>query len=101
MMSVAIGFVSGGLLLLTLGLFIKKGMTFLIAGYDANLVADEKGLANWVGACFLVMGSIGILAGSLVYVLPEEYVFAPVIAFSIAIPTCAITTVVGLQRFTK
>ena len=56
MAAVSIGFASTGLLLLTLGLLIRRGMTWLIAGYDPSRVTDERGLANWSGACLLSMG---------------------------------------------
>lgn len=99
MLIVSIGFISGSLLLLTLGFLIKKGMTWLIAGYDPSRVRDEKGLANWVGLGIMTMGAVGILAGVLVYVLPPEYTFLPVILFAVTMPTGAITILCGLRRF--
>jgi Domain of unknown function (DUF3784) len=101
MIPVSIGFVSAGLLLLTMGFLIRKGVTWLIAGYDPSQVRDEKGLAKWAGSCFMAMGAIGILAGGLVYLLPPDYTFIPVIVFAVAIPAGAITSVIGLQRFVK
>ncbi len=101
MIGVVIGFSSAGLLLLTLGLLIRKGMTQLIAGYDPSLVRDEQGLARWAGSGFMVLGAIALLCGSLMYLLPEEYASIPVIAFVVCIPAGAITLVVGMQRFVK
>ena len=42
MIAVAIGFASTGLLLLTLGLLIRKGRTWLIAGYDPSRVREVR-----------------------------------------------------------
>jgi hypothetical protein len=84
-----------------MGLLIKKGMTRLIAGYDPSRVHDEKGLASWVGACFMIMGAAGVLAGTLMYLLPSGYAFVPVIVYAIVVPVGAITAVVGAQRYAK
>jgi hypothetical protein len=101
MIAVAIGFASAGLLLLTLGLLIRKGRTWLIAGYDPSRVRDEKGLASWAGKCVMSIGAVGLLAGGLVYALPEAYAFIPVIAYFAAIVGGVITAVIGTQRFMK
>jgi hypothetical protein len=101
MLAVSIGFVSGGLLLLILGLLIRRGVTWLIAGYDPSQVRDEKGLAKWAGSCFLLMGAVGALAGVLVYVLPPDYVFIPVILYVVTVVSGATSIVVGSQRFVK
>jgi hypothetical protein len=101
MIGVTIGFVSAGLLLLTMGLLIRSGMTWLIAGYDAKLVRDEKGLARWVGSLLMGMGAVAALAGGLFAVLPEEYLFVPLILYIIAIPGGVITILCGLRRFVK
>jgi hypothetical protein len=101
MLTVSLGFVSGGLLLLSMGLLIRKGMTWLIAGYDPSQVRDEKGLAKWAGSVFMGMGAIGILAGGLIYLLPPDYALIPVLVFAVGIPAGAITLVIGVQRFVK
>jgi hypothetical protein len=101
MLPVSIGFAAGGLLLLTLGFLIRKGVTWLIAGYDRTLVRDEKGLAKWAGSGLMILGAIGILAGGSIAILPEEYVFIPAIVYGISGPVAAITLVIGSQRFVK
>src|SRR5262249_62427903 len=79
MLPVSIGFVSAGLLLLIMGVLIRRGATWLIAGYDPSQVRDEKGLARWGGAGLLAAGGVEALAGGLVYVLPPGYALIPVI----------------------
>jgi hypothetical protein len=101
MLPVSIGFVSAGLLLLTLGFLIRKGKTWLIAGYDPRLVRDEKGLANWFGSVLMTMAAIAILAGGLIAVVPEAYVAIPVIVFAVTIPAGVITLLSGVRKFVK
>ena len=100
MLPVAIGFASGGLLLLTLGLLIRKGKTWLIAGYDATLVKDEKGLARWAGSWLMTMGTVAILSGASIFAFPD-YFFIPLAIYLIAIPSGALTIVIGAQKYTK
>jgi hypothetical protein len=101
MLAVSIGFVSGGLLLLLIGVLVRRGVTWLIAGYDPSQVRDEKGLARWAGSCFIVMGTIATLAGVLVGVLPPEFAFIPGILFFVAATGGALAVVIGSQRFVK
>ena len=101
MLAVAIGFSSGGLLLLVLGLLIRRGKTWLIAGYDPSLVADERGLARWFGSRMMALGVAVLLAGVGVAVVPEDYVNVPIILYFVAVFAGAVTLVVGAQRFTR
>src|SRR5262245_37202492 len=101
MTPVAIGFASTGLLILTMGFFIRRGATWLIAGYDPDQVRDEKGLARWFGLRFMIMGMIGILAGISIYVLPPDYFFGPVIAYVVGILGGVIVLLSGVHRFVK
>src|SRR5262245_8215967 len=99
--SVSIVFVSVYLVVLSMGFFIRnKGMTWLIAGYDASLVRDEEGLARWVGSGVMGIGAAGILAGALIYVLSD---FAPFLVLASVAVTLGvtITLVIGARRFLK
>ena len=100
MIAVVIGFASGGVLLLTMGLFIRKGVTWLIAGYDADQVRDEKGLARWVGSGLMAIGAVGVSAGAFIFVLPE-YIVIPVLLYPVAVLGGVITILCGIQRFVK
>ena len=101
MLAVALGFAAGGLLLFVLGLLIRRGMTWLIAGYDPRLVADERGLARWFGSRLMPLGGAGLLAGAAVAVVPEDYIVVPILLNSVAILGGVITLVIGAQRFTR
>ncbi|MHB9144798.1 MAG: DUF3784 domain-containing protein [Symbiobacteriia bacterium] len=45
-----------------LGYVIKfHGMVEMLAGYDPSKVIDKKGLANWVGGNFFLLGVVSFL----------------------------------------
>lgn len=56
----------GGLFTVLVGYLIKyHGMVHLIAGYDPEQVADEKGLADGIGTFVIVVGCVTTLIGVL------------------------------------
>lgn len=60
-----------GLLLLYLGYLIRyRGKTSLLAGYRADRVADEEGLAHSAGGGVLLLGLMSVIAGVLIAVFP-------------------------------
>src|SRR5262245_36000263 len=67
-----LGFVLVNLVVLSMGFLIRnKGMTWLIAGYDASQVRDEKGLARWAGTGVMAVGAVGLVIGGVIAVLPD------------------------------
>jgi hypothetical protein len=99
-MVTAIVYVVVNLVVLTMGLLIRSGMTWLIAGYDASLIRDEKGLARYAGSNIMGIGVAGILAGILMYLLPD-YAVVFVLAFPLLVIVMTIRLLIGIQRFTK
>ena len=102
MIAASIGFVLVNLALLAMGFLIRnKGMTWLIAGYDASRVRDEKGLAGWVGSGLMVIGASGFLAGALIPLLPDYFFFVLVIAFVVVVVGGGIRLLCGMHKFVK
>jgi hypothetical protein len=100
-MAAAIIFVLVNLAVLLIGFLIKsKGMTSLIAGYDASRVSDEKGLAGWVGSGIMGIGIVGIVVGGLIYALPN-YFAVLVITFVVLVTGGVMILASGVRRFLK
>jgi hypothetical protein len=101
MVVVSIVFVLVNLAVLFIGFLIRyRGMTWLIAGYDASRVRDEKGLAGWVGPGVMGIGAVGILVGGLIYALPD-YTHILVIVFVVVAIGGVVTLMSGVGRFLK
>jgi hypothetical protein len=47
------------------GLIRDAGMMYLIAGYDPDQIADDKGLANFIGAHTLIVAVLTVCIGVL------------------------------------
>jgi hypothetical protein len=88
------------LLVLSLGLLIRKGMTWLIAGYDASQVRDEQGLARWVGSGVVGIGIIGLLCAASMVAFPDAMLLFVLVATAVALGG-AVTLVAGARRFLK
>src|SRR5690349_7799620 len=101
MITVAIGFVLAGTLLATLGEFIRRGETWLIAGYNPERISDEHGLAEFCGSGILLMGATSAFAGGLAATLPENLGLIAVLLFALSILGGTLLLFVGSRRFVK
>jgi hypothetical protein len=98
-MNVAIPFIAANVVVLTMGILIRRGMTWLIAGYKNHHVRDEEGLARWVGSGVIGIGATGILAGILMAALPERHEPFVVIGFVVVAIGGAVTLVSRLHKY--
>lgn len=90
-----------GLVVAAFGVAIRRGHTELIAGYDAERVTDEAGLAAFVGRYVLAIGAFVVAVGALELSnrLPdEEWVW---LGFTAVIVVLTLGIAVGAQRFQK
>ena len=88
------------LLVLSMGFLIWRGKTWLIAGYDASLVRDEKGLARWVGFGVMGIGVNGLVFAGLMVALPEAMPVFVIAATFVTLGSAA-TLVITARRFLK
>jgi drug/metabolite transporter (DMT)-like permease len=49
-----------GLLIVVLAWQIRSGATWMLSGYQADRVADERGIASWCGNGLLLLGFITV-----------------------------------------
>lgn len=101
MITVAIGFVSAGMLLATFGELIRRGETWLIAGYDPERISDELGLAKFCGSGILLMGAASGFVGGLAATLPENVCLVAVLLFVASVFGGTLLLYFGARRFVK
>jgi hypothetical protein len=75
-----------------------KGMLFLVAGYDPNLVRDKKGLARWMGGGLFGIGAVLLSLASLLLLEPRLWPVA-IGAIPAVGPVGAGILVAGAQRY--
>ena len=100
MVAVPAVFLAVYLLVLAMGFLIRRGMTWLIAGYDAAQVRDEKGLARWVGSGVMGIGVNGLVFAGLMVAFPEATPIF-VIAATVVTVVSAATLVITARHFLK
>lgn len=101
MITVAVGFILAGWLVATSGELIRRGETWLIAGYNPAHVSDEPGLASFCGTGFLLMGAVAAFAGGLAATLPENLGVMAVLLFAANTIGGTLLLFVGSRRFVK
>jgi len=95
----ALIFVLLGGVLIGVGYLIRvRGMTHLIAGYDARRVRDERGLARWSGGCALVMGAASVVSGLGMLLWPEAS-GGFVGFFTVVVLALTVAVILGSRRF--
>lgn len=99
--AVSIVFLLTGALLCGAGYLVRfRGMTYLLAGYDADSVADERGLARWAGGCLLGMGAAG-LATALGAALWPGALDLLTVLFVVAVVALTAAAIGGGRRFMR
>jgi hypothetical protein len=84
----------------SLGVLIKYfGMVRLIAGYDPDRVADEEGLADFVGANTLYVAVLLLLVAAVEYAGRFDDSGAVWIAFVLGVGGLAVRMVLGARRY--
>jgi hypothetical protein len=58
------------LLVLALAWRISRGATWMLSGYDASRVSDERALARWCGGGLALLGCAGLAFAGLLAVAP-------------------------------
>jgi len=100
LIAVPVVFIVVYLLILCLGFLISKGKTWLIAGYDASQVRDEKGLARWVGSGVMGIGVNGLVCAVLMFALPDAMLIFVIVATVVTLAG-VVTLMVWGRRFLK
>jgi hypothetical protein len=100
LIAVPVVFIVVYLLVLFMGLLIRRGMTWLIAGYDASQVRDEKGLARWVGSGVMGIGVIGLVCAAAMFVFPDAMLSFVIVSLVVTLGG-VITLAGGGRRFFK
>lgn len=99
--AVSIVFFLTGALLCGAGYLVRfRGMTFLLAGYEADRVADERGLARWAGGCLLGMGAAGLATGFGAALWPTALDLLTLL-FVVAVVALTAAAIGGGQRFMR
>jgi len=84
----------------TLGILIKYfGMVRLIAGYDPDRVADEDGLANFIGTNALYVAALVLLVAIVEYTEPFGGSEAIWIAFVVGVGLLTARMIRGARRY--
>jgi hypothetical protein len=97
---VPIVFIVVYLLVLSMGILVRSGKTWLIAGYDASQVRDEKGLTRWVGWGVMGIGISGLIGAALMFAFPDVMVIF-VLAANVMTLGGVATLVLTSRRFFK
>src|SRR5262245_36576805 len=100
LIAVPVVFVVVYFLVLSAGLLIRRGMTWLIAGYDSSQVRDEKGLARWVGSGVIGIGAAGLACAAGMFALPDAMLLF-VVGANLVTLAGTVTLVAGARRFLK
>ncbi|QCS41992.1 DUF3784 domain-containing protein [Natrinema versiforme] len=83
-----------------LGILIKWfGMVRLIAGYDPDQVADEEGLADFVGTNTLYVAALVLLVAVVEYAEPFAGTEAVWLAFAVGVLALTARMIVGARRY--
>ena len=93
---------AAGLFTGILGALIRyAGMVQLIAGYDPDRVADEDGLADFVGANALYVAALAIGGAALLYAEPVGDASWVWIVFVVGTLTLAARVLRGAKRYER
>lgn len=86
----------------TFGVLIRyAGMVQLIAGYDPERVADEAGLAAFVGRNVLLVAVLTLLVAIVEYAAPFAGAGLVWIGYVLGVVVIAGWTIVGARRYEK
>jgi len=95
-----IGLLASAVFIATLGILIKYfGMVRLIAGYDPDRVADEDGLANFIGTNALYIAALVLLVAIVEYTEPFGGSEAIWIAFVVGVGLLTARMIRGARRY--
>jgi len=96
----AIIVISSGLFIGILGALIRyAGMMHLIAGYDPDKIADDEGLANFIGTQTLIVAALTVTVGGLELWEPTADSAWYWVVFGIAIVNIAARMVRGARHY--
>lgn len=92
--------IGSGVFVAVLGILIRyAGWMELVAGYDPDRVADEQGLADFVGANAVYVALLTILLGVLEYVSPGTGDGRYWLVYVVAVLGLAVRMVRGARRY--
>ncbi|WP_226042419.1 DUF3784 domain-containing protein [Natrinema sp. DC36] len=95
-----VGLLASAAFTATLGILIKYfGAVRLIAGYDPNRVADEEGLANFIGTNALYVAALVLLVAVVEYTEPFDGAEVIWIAFVVGVGLLTTRMIRGARRY--
>ena len=96
------GLATAGLFVGFLGVLIKyAGMVQLVAGYDPDRVADEDGLADFVGTNTLYVAALALGGAALLYADPAVDASWVWIGFTVGTLALTVRMLRGAKRYER